>query len=148
MRYWRSNDKQSRLLCAFSSSGSLLFSANSTLEMVRGEEDDYQNRRPTERGWMNWAVVDSRPFLHYLQYLTFRGLGLRHRQLHALCSLHFSINDGIKQKQVFHPETATTHCLEMEGRIDDALRLYLALQTDMPRNNAANLHIRRLTHVW
>ena len=108
------------------------------------------HRDIAERDWMNWAVVDSRPFLNYLQYLTFRGLGLRHRQLHALCSLHFSINDGIKQKQVFHPETATNlfaHCLEIEGRIDDALHYYLASQAYMPRNNAANLHIRRLTNV-
>jgi len=42
-------------------------------EMVRGVGDDIQHRRLNERGWMNWAVVDSRPFLHYLQYLTFRS---------------------------------------------------------------------------
>jgi len=119
-------------------------------EMFRGVGDDIQHRDPNERVWMNWAVVDARPFLHYLQYLTFRGLGLRHRQLHALRSLHFSNMYGIKQKQVFHPETATNlfaHCLEMEGRIDYALGCYLASQAYMPRNNAANLHIRRLTNV-
>jgi len=119
-------------------------------EMVRGAEDDIQHRRPFERGWMNWAVVDSRPFLHYLQYLTFRDLGLRYKQEQALQSLRVSINDGIKQKQVYHPETATNlfaHCLELEGRIDDALGIYSVLQAAMPRNNAANLHIRRLTNV-
>jgi len=83
-------------------------------EMVRGVEDDIQHRRPIERAWMNWAVVDSRPFLHYLQYLTFRGLGLRHKQLQARQSLRVSVMNGIEQKQVFHLETA--HCLEMEGR--------------------------------
>ena len=99
---------------------------------------------------MNWAVVDSRPFLHYLQYLTFRDLGLRHRHIQAFYSLLFSIVDGIQQNQLFHPETAINlyaHCLEMEGRIDEALGLYLASQAAMPRNNAANLHIRRLTNL-
>jgi len=119
-------------------------------EMVRAVGDDIQHRDPIERGWMNWAVVDARPFLHYLQYITFRDLGLRHRQLQALRSLHFSNMYGIEQKQVFHPETATNvyaHCLEMEGNIDDALGLFLASQEFFPRNNAANLHIRRLANI-
>jgi len=119
-------------------------------EMVRGVGDDIQHRDSNERVWMNWAVVDARPFLHYLQYLAFRGLGLRHRQVQAFHSLLFSIKDGLEQKQVFHVETATNlyaHCLEMEGRINDALGCYLASQADVPRNNAANLHIRRLTNV-
>jgi len=117
-------------------------------EMVRGVGDDIQHRDPNERVWMNWAVVDAQPFLHYLQYLTFRGLGLRHRQLQAYNALGTSIVNGDEQHQVFHFETATNlfaHCIEMEGRIDEALRIYLALQADKPRNNAANLHIRRLT---
>jgi len=118
-------------------------------EMVRRVGDDIQPRDPNERVWMNWAVVDARPFLHYLQYLTFRDLGLRHKQLQALQSLRVSIVDGIDQNQVFHPETATNifaHCLEMEGRIDDALRSYLASQAYIPRYNAAKFHIRRLTN--
>jgi len=117
-------------------------------EMVRGVGDDIQHRRLNERCWMNWAVVDARPFLHYLQYLTFRDLGLRLRQLQAFHALGTSIVDGDRQHQVFHPETATNlfaHCLEMEGWIDDALGFYLASQANMPRNNTANLHTRRLT---
>jgi len=116
-------------------------------EMVRAAGIDIQHRDPNERVWMNWAVVDARPFLHYLQYLTFRGLGLRHKQLQAFRALRDSILDGHRQHQVFHHETAANllaHCLEMEGRIDDALRIYLTSQADVPRNNAANLHIRRL----
>jgi len=119
-------------------------------EMVRGVGDDIQHRDPNERVWMNWAVVDARPFLHYLQYLTFRDLGLRHNQLHALQSLGVSIVDGIEQNQMFHPETAINlfaHCLEIEGQIDDALDVYLTSQADMPRNNAANWHIRRLANI-
>jgi len=119
-------------------------------EMVREVEDDNQHRTINERGWMNWAVVDARPFLHYLQYLTFSDLGLIHKQIQALYSLKDSIVDGQRQHQVFHFETATNllaRCLELEGRIDDALGIYWVLQAAMPRNNAANLHIRRLTNV-
>ena len=119
-------------------------------EMVRAVGDDIQHRNWTDREWMNWAVVDSRPFLYYLQYLTFRGLGLRHRQVHAFNSLRDSIRDGHRQHQLFHTETAgnlLAHCLEMENRPDRALRLYLASQSDLPRNNAANWHIRRLTRI-
>jgi len=117
-------------------------------EMVRAVGDDIQHRGPQERVWMNWAVVDARPFLHYLQYLTFRGLGLRHKQIQAFYSLKDSIVNGHRQHQVFHGETAANliaHCLEMEDRIALAIRIYLASQADIPRNNAANWHIRRLT---
>jgi len=117
-------------------------------EMVRAVGDDIQHRSANERDWMNWAVVDSRTFMHYLQYLTFRGLGFRYRQVHAFNSLRASILDGHRQHQLFHPETALhllAHCLEMENQPDWALRLYLKSQSIMPRNNAANWHIRRLT---
>jgi len=73
------------------------------VEMVRTVGDDIQHRDANERVWMNWAVVDARPFLHYLQYLTLRGLGLRHKQIQALQSLRVSVMDGIMQNQVFHP---------------------------------------------
>jgi len=54
-----------------------------------------------------------------------------------------SLNDDI-----YHPETVINlvcHCLEMEGDLEGALGMYNALRNDMPRNNAANLHILRLT---
>jgi len=69
-------------------------------EMVRAVGDDMQHRNLLEREWMNWAVDDSRPFLHYLQYLTFRGLGLRHKQLQALFALGDNITDDIEQRTV------------------------------------------------
>jgi len=113
-------------------------------EMVRAVGDDIQHRDFPENIWMDWAVVDSRAFLYYLQYLTYGGLGLRHRQRQA----YRSLVDRIEQDQVFHLETTGNlfaHCLELEGRINDALDLYIDLQTVEPRNNAANWHIRRLT---
>jgi len=117
-------------------------------EMVRAVGNDIQRRDGMERKWMNWAVVDSRPFLHYLQYLTFRGLGIRHRQQEALVLLINSTNVGYVENRVFHPETAINllaHCWEMENDPDLALHGYLASQAKVPMNNAANWHIRRLT---
>ncbi|WAR20119.1 hypothetical protein MAR_001957, partial [Mya arenaria] len=35
-------------------------------EMVRGIGEDINHRNSNERGWMNWAVVDSLPYLYYL----------------------------------------------------------------------------------
>ena len=119
-------------------------------DMVRAVGDDIQHRHVTEREWMDWTVVDSRPFLYYLQYLTFRGLGLRHRQVQARRSLQDSTLDGLRQHQLSHEETAANllaHCLEMENQPDLALELYLASHSDFPRNNAANWHIRRLTSI-
>jgi len=57
-------------------------------EMVKSIADDIQHRHISEHR------IDSRPFLHYLQYFTFRGLGLRNRQLQALQSLDDSNIDG------------------------------------------------------
>ena len=118
--------------------------------MVRRVGDDFQSSNPNERVLMKWAVIDSRPFLHYLQYLTFRDLGLIHRELQAFRALRDSIIDGQRQHQLFHAETAANlfaHCLEMEGQIDDALGIYSVSQAAKPRNNAANLHIQRLANV-
>jgi len=117
-------------------------------EMARAFRDDIHQRDMNERKWMDWAVVDSRPFLYYLQYLTFRDLGLRHRQQQALRSLEDSISVGLQQQQLFHPETADNlraHCWEMENRPDVALFYYYHSQANVPRNNAANWHIRRIT---
>jgi len=119
-------------------------------EMIRDVGDDILHRDFPERVWMNWAVVDARPFLHYLQYLTFRDLGLRHRQVQAVCALANHILDSDRQNQVFHSETdinLLAHCMEMEGLFDPALNMYLVSQAILPSNNAANLHIRRLTNI-
>jgi len=74
--------------------------------MIRDVGDGILHRDFTELVWMNWAVVDARPFLHYLQYLTFRDLGIRHKQIQAFNSLLISIPNGIEQNHVFHEETA------------------------------------------
>jgi len=119
-------------------------------EMNRGVGDDVAHRRALELDWMDWAVVDARPFMLYLQYLTFGGLGERQRQLQALHGLWDICRNVESARNLVHLETVYNlfgHCLEMEGKQMKALLLYTASTYDMPRNNAANLHIQRLTGI-
>ncbi|XP_052791912.1 uncharacterized protein LOC128226054 [Mya arenaria] len=117
-------------------------------EMNRAVNDDAQHRTREERFWMDMAAVDSRPFLFYLQYLTYRELGLRTRQLLAHNNLKTCLNNQDIVRTMYHPETACNllgHCSEMEGNPLQALNLYIHSVQNVPRNNAANWHIRRLT---
>jgi len=116
-------------------------------EMYRAVGDDVDHRDFNERHWMDWAEVDARPFLLYLQYLTYRGLGVRHRQLEAFHGLEDIVLSLDKLKQLYHWETALNllgHCWELEGDVQRALRVYKASLLLRPRNNAANWHKQRL----
>jgi len=115
-------------------------------EMYRGVGDDVAHRDRAECFWMDWAEVDARPFILYLQYLTFGGLRERQRQLQALQGL-FDICRN-HTRSLYHPDSVGNlvgHCEEMEGHMEEALALYNASRNLTPRNNAANLHILRLT---
>jgi len=112
-------------------------------EMYRGVGNDVAHRTERERAWMDWAVVDARPFMLYLQYLTFGGLRERRRQLQALQGLW----DTCTARDVSHYETAGNllgHCLEIEGDLPKALGVYTISRQLMPQNNAANRHIYRM----
>jgi len=116
-------------------------------EMYRAEGDDVDYRNFSERDWMDWAEVDARPFLLYLQYLTYRGLGVRHRQLEAFHKLEDILASQDKVNQLFHLETVLNligHCCELEGNLHRALQAYNHSLRGMPRNNAANWHKQRL----
>jgi len=116
-------------------------------EMYRAVGDDVDHRKRAERYWMDWAEVDARPFLLYLQYLTYRGLGVRHRQLEAFHGLEDMVTASDKIHQFHHPETVINlfgHCCELEGNVYRALEAYNASLHVQPRNNAANLHKQRL----
>ncbi|XP_052775240.1 uncharacterized protein LOC128213513 [Mya arenaria] len=119
-------------------------------EMVRGLGEDINHRHIDER-WMNWAVVDSLPYLYYLQYLTFRDLGQRGRQRQAVLNLDNCFLDANRRSHLYHPETCFNligHCMEMGGLPELALQLYRASVEAMPRNNAAHWHIYRLNRGY
>jgi len=116
-------------------------------EMYRAVGDDVDHRDFHECHWMDWAEVDARPLLLYLQYLTYRGLGVRHRQLEAHLRLEGILTTRDKWHQLYHPETVlnlTGHCWELEGNSYRALEAYNASLGAFPRNNAANWHKQRL----
>jgi len=117
-------------------------------EMYRSVGDDVANREPVDRIWMDWAEVDAQPFMLYLQYLTFGGLRERQRQLQALDGLWDICTNRVTLGKNLHPETVANllgHCLEMEGHPELAMGMYNGSRNLIPRNNAANLHILRLT---
>ncbi|XP_052806140.1 uncharacterized protein LOC128235370 [Mya arenaria] len=116
-------------------------------EMNRAVNDDVQFRRMSEFFWMDMAVVDSRPYLFYLQYLTYGKLDLRLRQEEALSNLEKCVINR-DMGTLNHPETGINllgHCWELEGYHQKALQCYIRSVFKEPRNNAANWHIRRLT---
>jgi len=116
-------------------------------EMYRAVGDDVDHRDDIERDWMDCAEVDARPFLLYLQYLTYRGLGVRHRQLEAFHGLEDIVTSYDKVNQLYHRETVLNmfgHCCELDGDVERALRVYNASLRSSPRNNAANWHKQRL----
>jgi len=116
-------------------------------EMYRDVGDDVDHRDFNEHQWMDWAEVDARPFLLYLQYLTYRGLGVRNRQLEAFHGLKDIVISRDKLHQLYHPETVLNlsgHCWELEGDVQGALHVYNTSLRNRPRNNAANWHKQRL----
>jgi len=116
-------------------------------EMYRDIGDDVDHRDDNECEWMDWAEVDARPYLLYLQYLTYRGLGVWHRQLEALLRLEDIVTSRAKLNQLYHGVTVLSlfgHCCELEGDIQRALHVYNTSLRSRPRNNAANWHKQRL----
>jgi len=119
-------------------------------EMYRAVGDDVEHRNVNQREWMDWAAVDALPFLLYLQYLTYRGLGVRHRQLDAFHRLRDIATSGVKLDRLYHSETVRNlygHCCELEGDVQRALDAYNKSLRNRPRNNAANWHKRRLERM-
>ncbi|KAH3770342.1 hypothetical protein DPMN_171627 [Dreissena polymorpha] len=106
-------------------------------------------RNNKDKMWMDGAEIDARPFLHYHQYLTYRGLGERDNQLHAIEVLESYIFDIGNSINLYHPETSLNllgHCYEMEGDYERALSCYEGSLHLVNTNNAANWHIRRVLH--
>jgi len=118
--------------------------------MYRAVGDDVDHRHGSEREWMDWAEVDAWPFLLYLQYLTYRSLGMQHRQLEAFHGLEDIVKSYDKLNQLYHRETVLNlfgHCCELEGDVEEALNAYHTSLRSSPRNNAANWHKQRLEQM-
>ncbi|XP_052790828.1 uncharacterized protein LOC128224805 isoform X2 [Mya arenaria] len=107
--------------------------------------EDFNNRNPIHDKWMDLVVIDSRPFMFYLQYLTSRQLGKEWRRLAALLKLTNYI--FVESRFCGHIETALHvlgHCFELENQYITAWNCYKISVELFPFNNAARWHIIRL----
>ncbi|KAH3740502.1 hypothetical protein DPMN_047208 [Dreissena polymorpha] len=122
----------------------LLFEMNRNIT-----EEEVAQRDYIEKHWMGSAEVDALPFLYYMQYLTYDGLGERDKQLHAMEVFEAYINIR-NQFNLHHPETSLNllgHCYEMEGDYAGALHYYEWSLRCRRTNNAANWHVLRIMRL-
>ncbi|XP_060552143.1 uncharacterized protein LOC132713518 [Ruditapes philippinarum] len=113
-------------------------------EMMRSTQNDMQHRSDMEKRWMDFAVIDSLPFLYFLQYKTYGHLQRHQDQQRALCNL---VNTAVCGKNLGHRETALNlvgQCKEQENKLMEALQCYMLSLQLRGRNNAANFHICNL----
>ncbi|XP_060574006.1 uncharacterized protein LOC132731770 [Ruditapes philippinarum] len=116
-------------------------------EMNRSTKEDRVFRTKRDNDWMDCAVVDSLPYLYFLQYKVYSHLG-RHDQKQAAL---FKLTRTIKEEpNLGHRETALNllgKCMEQEGRAGEALQCYWMSLNVRGRNNAAKIHINALLSV-
>jgi hypothetical protein len=114
-------------------------------EMFRSTQDDMRHHRNEDKDyWMSWAVVDSLPFLYFLQYKVYSR---RYKELDQQQALHDLIWVIETNKNLRHKETDLNllgQLMEQANRPNDALRCYMMSRQIRPRNNAARFHIYRL----
>ncbi|XP_060560706.1 uncharacterized protein LOC132720567 [Ruditapes philippinarum] len=116
-------------------------------EMVRSTQEERIYRTEIIDDWMDCAVVDSLPYLYFLQYKVNSHLGRNNEKQSALSKLLRTI---IIEPDLGHRETALNilgKCMEQEGRVRDALQCYLMSLNLRRRNNAAKIHICALLSV-
>jgi hypothetical protein len=104
-------------------------------DMPYSGEDDYS---------MDWAMIDSKPYLYFLQYKVYSQLHRPVQQQQALYNFAMTINI---EPDLSHKETALNllgQCMEQENRKDDAFCCYVMSLNERPRNNAAKWLICRL----
>ena len=93
---------------------------------------------------MDWAAVDSLPYLYFLIYKTCGQLQKCVDQQQALSKLMVSITT---EANLSHRETALNllgQCMEKENRFQDALHSYIWSLQIRNRNNVAKIHICKL----
>ncbi|XP_053384493.1 uncharacterized protein LOC128550134 [Mercenaria mercenaria] len=113
-------------------------------EMYRSTQDDLLHRDEHADYWMDWAVVESLPYLYFLQYKTYRHLQRVDDQHQALTNLARTTET---RRNLGHKETGLNllgQCMEQENQPNKALLCYMMSLKVRERNNAAKVHICRL----
>ncbi|XP_060578924.1 uncharacterized protein LOC132735907 [Ruditapes philippinarum] len=117
-------------------------------EMTRSTPEDRIYRTLNDEYWMDNAVVDSLPYLYFLQYKVNSHLGKINEKQSALSKLLTTIKT---EQNLAHRETALNilgKCMEQEGRVRDALQCYFMSLNLRRRNNAAKIHICTLLSAF
>jgi hypothetical protein len=112
-------------------------------EMFRSPQQDLPFRSKYDE-WMDLAVVDSLPYLYFLQYKTYSHLRRKRDKQGAISNLAKCI---VMEPNFGHKETALNllgQCMEQENKMDAALKCYILSLKIRGRNNAAKFHICRL----
>ncbi|XP_045192167.2 uncharacterized protein LOC123548726 [Mercenaria mercenaria] len=115
-------------------------------EMFRSTQEERLERNEMVDYWLDWAVVDSLPYLYFLQYKTY---GSFQRVADQQCALANLVTTIETEQNLGHKETALNllgQCMEQENRHADALRCYMISLNIRARNNAANFLICRLLY--
>jgi hypothetical protein len=113
-------------------------------EMMRSTQDDMQHKNEIDKRWMQFAVVDSLPFLYFLQYKAYGHLQRYQDQRRALCNL---LKTAVSGKSLGHRETALNlvgQCMEQQNKPMAAIHCYMLSLQQRERNNAAKFHICNL----
>ncbi|KAL4218712.1 hypothetical protein ACF0H5_021300 [Mactra antiquata] len=116
-------------------------------EFFRSSQEEIQRRDPVKDRWMDFSVVDSLPYLYFLQYKTYNSLGKNEEKLTALNKLK---NVMIEEPNIRHKETVYNllgQCMEQENLPNDAFHYYERSLQVRPKHNAANFYRARLLSI-
>ncbi|XP_060591536.1 uncharacterized protein LOC132746425 isoform X4 [Ruditapes philippinarum] len=112
-------------------------------EMFRSTQEDLAYRSKSDK-WMNMDVVDSLPYLYFLQYKTYSRLGRLDDKQRALSNIARTID---VEPNLGHRETALNllgQCMEQENSLGNAFNCYARSLQIRRRNNSAKFHICKL----
>ncbi|XP_060591529.1 uncharacterized protein LOC132746422 [Ruditapes philippinarum] len=112
-------------------------------EMFRSTQEDFVHRSEDD-DWMDFAAVDSLPYLYFLQYKTYSRLGRLDDKQRALSNIARTID---VEPNLGHKETALNllgQCMEQENNLDNAFKCYARSLQIRGRNNSAKINICKL----
>ncbi|KAL4218492.1 hypothetical protein ACF0H5_023226 [Mactra antiquata] len=113
-------------------------------EFFRSSQEEKQRRHPVYDRWMNYAVVDSLPYMYFLQYKVYSSQGKNEEKLRALQKLKNVMNE---EPRIYHKETVFNllgQCMEQENLPNEAFHYYERSLQVRPQHNAANFYMARL----
>ncbi|XP_060556857.1 uncharacterized protein LOC132717412 [Ruditapes philippinarum] len=112
-------------------------------EMFRSKQENIAYRNEYEY-WMDMAVVDSLPYLYFMQYKTYSRLGRQDDKQKALSNIARTID---VEPNLGHRETALNllgQCMEQENNVENAFKCYARSHQIRGRYNWAKIHICKL----